>query len=178
MQEKDLIEKSRQGDEEAFATLFALYREKIFHHILAIVKEEEAAKDLLQETFLHAYQHLPGFKEESSFYTWVYRIAHNLSLNYLKKRGRRREEELKEELVAAPAFKDETLTKDILLAITTLTPKLRIVYELCEIEGLSQKEVAAKLAIPEGTVRSRLHHARKEIAAYFSTSSQRLRKER
>lgn len=177
MNEKEWIEKSLEGDESAFSRLFELYHEKIFHHCLGIVKDYDAAQDLTQETFLHAYQHLPHFRGASTFYTWIYRIAHNLSLNYLKKKGHYKEEEFKEEIAPAPQEHLVNYQSDLKEALASLTEAHRIVYEMCDLEGRPQKEVALILHVPEGTVRSRLHYARKEIQLFFASSPHNLRKE-
>lgn len=167
MQEKELIIKARAGDEEAFASLVSLYRAKIFQHCLSIVKDEEIAQDLVQETLIHAFRHLDTFRMQSSFYTWLYRIAHNLSLNYLKKDKRAKERELKEEIFLTAAKEEveednfDTKLREIL---KDLPPKQRIVVEMYYLEHIPQKEIAARLNIPPGTVRSRLFNARKKIS--------------
>ena len=170
MIEKDLIAKSQKGDEGAFETLFALYRDKIFQHSLGILKDEESAQDITQEAFVQAYRHLQEFRSNSSFYTWLYRIAHNLSLNELKKKGRYRQEEFHDETMPgvmdqAESLEKKEVEKALKEAVGLLSERHRNVYELCEMEHLPQKEVAARLNIPEGTVRSRLYHARKQIRA-------------
>src|SRR5437764_736682 len=86
MREKDLIERSLNGDDDAFKILMQSYEQRIFYTCNQIIKDEEIARDLTQETFLHAYRHLSSFRSESRFYTWIYRIAQNLSLNALKKK--------------------------------------------------------------------------------------------
>jgi RNA polymerase sigma-70 factor (ECF subfamily) len=172
MIEKDLIEKSKRGDEEAFGALFSLYRDKIYQHSLGILKDEESAQDVTQEAFVHAYRHLKEFRSDSSFYTWIYRIAHNLSLNELKKKGRHKEEEFNEAITPGGASEEESLEKReveeaLKMAVGSLSERHRIVYELCELERLPQKEVAERLNIPEGTVRSRLFYARKQVRSYI-----------
>ena len=82
--EKEWISKALEGDEEAFNFLMTQNREEVYRHCLGIVKNEEVAKDLTQETFVHAFQHLSSFRREARFSTWLWRIAHNLSLSYLK----------------------------------------------------------------------------------------------
>jgi RNA polymerase sigma-70 factor (ECF subfamily) len=171
MRQKDLIEKSKEGDEASFNALFSLYKERIFYTCLGIVKDQESAEDLTQETFIQAYTHLSSFKGNSSFYTWLYRIAHNLSLNHVKKKGRIKEDALIEELYANPVPPQTPENREFqeLLekSLSTLSEKHRLVYVMCEIEKRPQKEVAALLSIKEGTVRSRLFNARKKIRLFF-----------
>lgn len=164
MQEKELLEKSKQGDVEAFTQLIAPYSTSIYHLCLKMVKDESSAEDLTQDALLKAYQHLQGFQGRAKFATWLYKIAYNLSLNYLKKKSRRHEEEFKELFFAAPLPEEAAEVAEWLKdALETLSPKLRIVFEMYEIEKMAQKEIAAKLAIAEGTVRSRLYYARRKI---------------
>lgn len=167
MLEKELVERSKKGDEEAFAELMHTYEGKIYQQCLGIIKDEELAKDVTQETFVHAYQHLSTFRMESQFYTWIYRIAKNLSLNLLRKR-KHREQELKEELFVIPVSPEaEPIKEEIKVrmfkALKELPEKQRIVIELFDIQNLSIKEIATQLKIPSGTVRSRLFYARKKM---------------
>ena len=132
------------------------------------MKDEEIAQDLTQETFLHAYQHLDTFHGRSSFYTWIYRIAHNLSLNFLKKTHRQQELEFKEELLPAgfiseDQLEDEEFNQALQVALQTLPPKQRIVFEMFDLQRIPHKEIAAKLGISPGTVRSRLYYARHKL---------------
>lgn len=172
MQEKELIEASKQGDDLAFKKLMDEYETKIFYFCLGKTKDEEAAKDLTQETFLKAFQHLTSFRSESSFYTWVYRIAFNETMNYLKKRERHKEEEFHEEHFsfhqeAKPAFEVEAVQEAIQMGLSLLSSKHRIVFELYDLQKKSHKEIAVELHIPEGTVRSRLHYARQKMRVFL-----------
>lgn len=169
MNEKELIEKSQNGDEGAFKELFDLYRGKIFNLCIGLVKDEGIANDLTQETFVNAYQHLNSFRQEASFYTWSYHIARNLSLNYLKKKGRIHEEELHEERIISPQLPDKELQDTIREGLTTLNPKHRVVFEYYELQKMSHKEIAALLDVPVGTVRSRLHYARKKMRTFLKS---------
>src|SRR5271156_6600588 len=104
MDEKELIEKSLKGEEGAFDALVQQNQAAVYRHCLRIVKDEELAQDLTQETFVHAFQHLSSFRMHSRFSTWLWRIAHNLSLNYIK-RERHINQEFKEELLPAKFLK-------------------------------------------------------------------------
>lgn len=83
-----LVAHARKGDVDAFTELARRHQEKVFQTILWMTKNQQDADDLRQEAFLHAYKHLKNFKQRSSFYTWIYRIAVNLTLNFLKRKMR------------------------------------------------------------------------------------------
>lgn len=167
MQEDELIDKSLKGDREAMDLLVRENWSRVYHHCLRIVQDESIAEDLTQETFVHAFQHLDSFQRRAKFSTWVWRIAHNLSLNYLKKKSRE-EQPLKEEILPSEEGEDEReFYQQVEEAMQTLDEKHRIVFELYDLKHIPQKEIAAQLNIPHGTVRSRLHYARLKIREYF-----------
>lgn len=167
MDDDELIDKSLKGDKEAMDLLVRENWDRVYHHCLRIVHDESMAEDLAQETFVHAFQHLSSFQRRARFSTWVWRIAHNLSLNYLKKKFLQ-DQPLKEEILPAPELEDEReFYSQIEEALKTLDEKHRIVFELYDLKHIPQKEIAARLNIPHGTVRSRLHYARMKVRAYF-----------
>jgi RNA polymerase sigma-70 factor, ECF subfamily len=170
MDERELIRKSLKGEEGAFDLLVQQNQAKVYRHCLGIVKDEEIAQDLTQETFVHAFQHLPSFRMEARFSTWLWRIAHNLSLNYLK-RHRHYEQEFKEELLLPKFLKKEEVNDELMLkiqqAMQHLSPKQLIVFEMYDLRHIPQKEIAASLGISLGTVRSRLFYARKKIKRFL-----------
>jgi RNA polymerase sigma-70 factor, ECF subfamily len=161
--EAELLQRCLQGDERAWEILFQRNRGMIYRHCYALVHDAKIAEDLTLEAFIHAYEHLKEFRREARFSTWLWRIAHNLSLNYLKKQhpeSQFREELLpKSQLIAKEKFEKESLIP----YLERLPPKLKNVLELYLFQELSQKEIAVQLKIPYGTVRSRLFYARKKI---------------
>lgn len=176
MDEKTLIQKSLAGEEKAFEILFSENREAVYRHCLGVVKDEEIAQDLTQETFLHAFQHLSSFQRKARFSTWLWRIAHNLALSYLKKHRHIEQEFLEEllppnRLLEKEAGVDEALMQKIQEGIATLPPKQRIVFKMYVLKHIPQKEIAARLGISHGTVRSRLHYARKKIKSHITLIS-------
>lgn len=160
--ESRILQRAQAGDQEAFGLLVAATRDKIRNYCTHKLGDPSAAEDLTQEVFLEAYSHLPSFRREASFTTWIYRIAHNKVANAL--RSRKHEVPLLEERLEAPKESPppalDPEEKQALLAL--LPPKQRQVLEL-NLEGASQKEIAAFLGIPHGTVRSRLFYARKKL---------------
>ena len=167
MDERELIQKSIEGDETAFTELMTVHKGMVFRHCLSVVHDQEIAEDLTQETFVHAYQHLTGFRMEARFSTWLWRISHNLSLNHLKKQHGV-EQEFREELLLPPRFLapeeagEERILK-IREAMKFLSIKHRIVFEMYDLQHIPQKQIAAELGISYGTVRSRIHYARQKI---------------
>lgn len=171
--EEELVKKSLKGDKEAFDALVLLFQARLFHYIFSIVKEEAAAKDLVQQSFVNAYHHLHTFEGRSQFSTWLYSIAHNLSLNYLKKSRRHQEISLIETKEATPLWapeiheKDEQLDAFIQEGMAHLSEKHRQIFELYDLKKMKHKQIAALLHLPIGTVRSRLHYARRKMKAFL-----------
>ncbi|MCH9704404.1 MAG: sigma-70 family RNA polymerase sigma factor, partial [Chlamydiae bacterium] len=148
--EREWIEKSLNGDEEAFAELVKLHQPKIFQQCLTVLHDHSLAEDVTQESFLRAFSHLKEFEQRSSFYTWLWRIAHNACVDALRKE--KPHLELHEEQQAVAQKEDVNELVDL------LPPKQRRIFKLY-LEGMSQKEIAQRLNLPYGTVRSRLHYA-------------------
>ena len=174
-----LIDHLREGDETALAPLVEKYKRMVHRLAMQITKNHEDANDVMQETFIKVYQSIHTFRQEAAFETWVYRIAVNEALNFVKRRERRRESSL--ETTDEAEFNTETLRKAeidndpeiqaekaelrhwVTKAVNSLSLKHRIVVVLHELEGLTHAEIASILNCSEGTVRSRLHYARKQL---------------
>ncbi len=161
--EEELVRRSQKGDEAAFAELFSLYRPKILQECLKVVREQSLAEDVTQECFIRAYNRLSSFEGRSSFYTWVWRIAHNLAIDMLKKE--RNFSEIDEEQLPG---KTENSDESLQALVQLLPNKHQRVFHLFYIDKLSQKEIAEKLNLPYGTVRSRLYYARKKLKQFQS----------
>lgn len=180
--EGQLVRRAKRGDEGAFRTLMERYRRKVFSIAYGMVHDPEASCDICQEVFVKVYRYLGSFQGSSSFYTWLYRVSVNLSIDYLRKHGRRetldyddtllrREPDGAEALVVPRlAYEDplktlgrKELAQEIGKAFATLSDKHRSVLLLREVEGLSYEEIARTLKINKGTVMSRLHHARRNL---------------
>lgn len=174
-----LIDNLREGDETALSPLVDKYKRMVHRLALQITKNHEDANDVMQETFIKVYQSIHTFRQEAAFETWVYRIAVNEALNFVKRRERRRETPLssaqeidydpsvrqKAEMVNDPQIHAEKaeLRHWVTKAVNSLSLKHRIVVILHELEGLTHAEIASILNCSEGTVRSRLHYARKQL---------------
>jgi RNA polymerase sigma-70 factor (ECF subfamily) len=173
--DQGLIDACRRGQTEAFGMLVRRYQDRLYPTVLRLTGSAEDAHDLLQETFLRAYRKLSLFQGESSFYTWVYRIAVNLALSDRRRRksarpavdlsGRETFDPADDPAQTDPAGPLERAERDARVqdALSTLAPDHRAVVVLKDLDGLRYEEIAELLNIPVGTVRSRLHRARNEL---------------
>jgi RNA polymerase sigma-70 factor (ECF subfamily) len=171
-----LVAKAQAGDAQAFTDLVNRYERKIYRIAKHITQNDEDAEDVLQETFLKAYEHLAGFQGNSKFYTWIVRIAVNESLMKLRKRKGDRTVPLDEPMDTG----EEMVTREIAVwednpeqrysreeiqdilerAVESLKPDFRTVFTLRDIEELSTEETAEALGISIPAVKSRLLRAR------------------
>lgn len=181
----DLVQRAGQGDKDAFRELVERYQRRVLAMVTGMLHDREAALDVTQETFIKAYRSIDGFKGDASFYTWIYRIAVNLAIDYQRREWRKpvvenprggEEDTTGDELVerapsedpAADPFqaaKDAALRSRLRAAIDELTPDHKAVILLRELEGLSYEEISRVMQCSKGTVMSRLHYARKKLQA-------------
>jgi len=172
-----LVARAQAGEEHAFDRLVDLYHDKIYNYVVRMVGDPSEAEDIAQEAFVKAYRNLRSFRGAASFQTWLYRIANNLTIDAVRRRKRRENtvsldeplegeegnlaRELEDTDGIAPGRNLETaqLQRLVHQAIQELSPKLRAVVVMYELQGLSYEEIAAILKCPLGTVKSRLHAA-------------------
>jgi len=172
-----LVERAKSGQMEAYIELVRRVQEKIYHTIFGMTRNHEDTDDLTQETFMYAYKALGGFKQKSSFYTWAYRIAVNLTLNFLKKKGREKGRadfednaavfDRTEHAALSPegdSLKKE-LKKKLEEAIGKLPPVYKAAFNLVVLQGMSHGQAAKLLGCSENTVSWRMHKARKMLQA-------------
>jgi RNA polymerase sigma-70 factor (ECF subfamily) len=168
MMNKDEMDELREfigGDDAAFTTLVNRYKERIFLAVLRIVRNREEAKDLAQEAFVKAYYNRQSFRAESGFYTWVYRIAVNLSLNYVNRNRDRLIDSLDD--VSSPnltvnprhEFEEDEFKSAVDQSINKLPARQRTVFILRHYEQKSHAEIASLLSITEGAVKANYHLA-------------------
>ena len=174
-----LVGRAQQGDVDAYSELVRRYQRKIYALVYHMTSSKEDAEDLTQDVFVKAYGSLGGFKRDAGFYTWVYRIAVNRTINFLKQRKRRVAVSLDDvdeaverdpdyvELVARESPVREAslgeLQKKLNDALLTLSEKHRSVVVLHDIQGVPHEEIARMLRVSTGTVRSRLFYARQML---------------
>jgi RNA polymerase sigma-70 factor (ECF subfamily) len=182
--EMALVRRAQEGDMGAYDDLVRRYQERIYATLYHMTSNHEDANDLAQDAFIKAYQALKSFKGGSSFYTWVYRIAVNKTINFLKQRKNRTQISLNDldfnaehdpDLVAL--ISDKTPRRDINLAelqeklneaMQKLSDDHRLVVTLHDVQGQSHEEIAQIMDCNIGTVRSRLFYARQQLQAYLS----------
>ena len=175
--EGELVNQFQNGDTEAFNPLVLKYQKKIYNLMYQRVRDQETAKDLCQEVFLKAFNALPNFKGGSAFYSWIYRIAINCSIDFQRQRNRDKVltfEELPFEADEVLRMADSHPSPEQLLnekelgliirkAVKKLPPGQRRVFNLRHRRELAIKEIAALLNRSEGTVKAHLHHAHRQL---------------
>jgi RNA polymerase sigma-70 factor (ECF subfamily) len=173
-----LVKRAQAGDRRAFDMLVLKYQHRLVNLIGRYVRDHAEVLDIAQEAFIKAYRALPGFRGDSSFYTWLYRIAINTAKNHLAAQGRRAGRgavDVQEaERVEAPSELTETATPErlalrdeveqaVVEALEALPEDLRTAITLRELEGMSYEDIALAMDCPIGTVRSRIFRAREAI---------------
>ncbi len=174
-----LVDKAKQGDVEAFSSLIRKYERRVYRMARQITQNDEDAEDVLQDTFLKAYEHLGSFQGQSKFYTWLTRIAVNESLMKLRKRKSDRtvsldenietdEESIVREIAVWDGTPEERYGQEELRviledAIQSLKPIFRTVFVLRDVEELSTEETAEVLGLSIAAVKSRLLRARLQL---------------
>ncbi len=178
-----LVARAQEGDVGAFDELVLKHNKRLYGMVYHMTKDREDAYDLLQDIFAKAYRSINKFKGKSSFYTWIYSIGVNMTINHLKKRKRRQTYSLDDEdngiqnQAANPAtgFRADPrreadlqiLQKKMNEALMKLSEHHRSVVVLFDIQGVPQAKISEMLGISEGTVRSRLFYAHKQLQTYL-----------
>jgi RNA polymerase sigma-70 factor (ECF subfamily) len=187
LSEQEMLAALRRRDPAAFSQLFETYSDRVYRLAVGLLEDEAEAEGVVQDAFMRLFERLDQFEGRSKVGTWLYRVAYNLCQDRLRKR--RPESPLAmdvddDETIPAPTLfvdwsrvperylTEEEITAELDKAIATLPPKLKAVFMLREIEGLSTKECAEVLEISESAAKVRLHRARlllrEQLAAYFT----------
>ncbi len=182
--EMDLVKRAQRGDLEAYDDLVKRYQERIYATVYHMTSNHEDANDLAQDSFIKAFQALKSFKGGSSFYTWLYRIAVNKTINFLKQRKNRVHMSLNDmdfntennpDLVALISDKTprreaglNELQEKLNAAMLKLSEPHRLVVVLHDVQGMSHEEVAQVMECNIGTVRSRLFYARQQLQSLLT----------
>lgn len=183
--DSEIVRRAQAGDHDAFRMLVERYQGRAYGLALRILRNEEQAKDAVQDAFLKVYRSLDRFEGRAGFYTWLYRIVMNQCLDHKRRDKSDREVEWNDESAAgvldasesaaSPAGRDadreapdvaierSEIRQAVARAIDALPEDARRTIQLREIDGLSYKEIAEAMGIPKGTVMSRLHYARQRL---------------
>jgi RNA polymerase sigma-70 factor, ECF subfamily len=172
--EADLMERIQAREEGAFSELFDRFGNKIFRTALRMLKEEQSAQDALQETFLNVFRAARHFRGDSKVGTWINRIAINVCLEMIRK-NRRHDQRLDEDISENATLPDEQgmnpfdtieqaeIGYRVQRALARLGRKHRPVVRMHDLEGYTIREIAEKLGVAEGTIKSRLFYGREEL---------------
>ncbi len=179
----ELVQRAQDGDTRAFDELVIKYSRKLYGLVYNMTSNKEDTHDILQDIFAKAYRSLRRFRGKSTFYTWIYSIAVNMTLNFLKKRKRRTGysfDDIDSGIQNDPAFVDKAhfanprrqsniheLQKKLNEALQELSEDHRSVVTMFDIQGMPHAEISEILGVSEGTVRSRLYYAHKQLQGYL-----------
>ena len=182
-EDQPLVARTQAGDAAAFDDLVVKYTPRLYGLVYNMTSNHEDTNDLLQDVFAKAYKSIRGFRGKSSFYTWIHSIAVNMTLNFLKKRGRRYNLSLDDmdasvqndkeflELTATSSPVREAdlgeLQKRLNEAMMKLSEEHRAVVTMFHIQGMPHAEISKILRVSEGTVRSRLFYANRQLQNYL-----------
>jgi RNA polymerase sigma-70 factor (ECF subfamily) len=179
--DQELVDRAKNGDTRAFGQIVTRYQARIHRLAMHLVRNYAEAEDVAQETFIRAYRALPRFDGRSEPYTWLYRIAENLSLNALRSRKARRttnqadDPRLEALVIETPSPVDvpsdaaqRQLYGALAQGIDELSDTLRTTLVLVCVDGRSHEEASAILGAPEGTIAWRVHEARRKLREYMA----------
>ncbi len=181
--DEDLVARTQAGDPRAFDDLVRKYSSRLYGLVYNMTSNHEDTNDLLQDIFAKAYRSIRGFRGKSSFYTWLHTIGVNMSINFLKKRKRTLHMSLDDmdssvqndplfiELTSGPDARREVNLKELQQRLNEAMMKLsnehRAVVTMFDIQGMPHAEIGKVLGISEGTVRSRLFYAHRQLQNYL-----------
>jgi RNA polymerase sigma-70 factor (ECF subfamily) len=181
--DQELVKRTQAGDASAFDDLVVKYTPRLYGLVYNMTSNHEDTNDLLQDIFAKAYKAIRGFRGKSSFYTWIHSIAVNMTLNFLKKRGRRFHlslDDVDASIQNDKEFMDATATSSPVReadlselqrrlneAMMKLSDDHRAVVTMFHIQGMPHAEISKILRVSEGTVRSRLFYANRQLQNYL-----------
>lgn len=165
----ELLTRSAQGDRRAFDELMRRHENRVFGICLRILRHREAALDAAQDTFITVFRKANQFRGDSQFSTWLYRVAVNTCYDQLRRTSRRRTDALPEgfdhpDARAEADIESVELRPDLTAALAGISEEFRAAIILVDVEGQSVRDTAKVLGVAEGTVKSRLHRGRRELA--------------
>jgi RNA polymerase sigma factor (sigma-70 family) len=169
-----LFQQDNSRAESIFSILMKRHNEILYWHIRRITRNHEETNDILQNVWMKVWRNLNDFKQESSFYTWIYRISRNETINFLEKEKKFRSVEMDEAYIEILAghdtlqnFSADEISEKLQAAIETLPEKQALVFQLKFFEDLKYSEISAKLNTSEGALKASYHHAVKKIQDFL-----------
>jgi RNA polymerase sigma-70 factor (ECF subfamily) len=175
MEDSDIIALYKSGQaERAFTFIVRKYSERLYWHIRQLVADHDDADDILQETFIKVWNALPAFREDSKLYTWLYRIATNESLTFLKRRKLRATFTLRDPdmdmasfIESDPLFDGDELQLSLQKAIATLPPKQKSVFVMRYFHEIKYEDISEIMGISVGALKASYHHAFNKVQEYL-----------
>lgn len=177
--DSELLHQFRQEETRSYAfnLLMRKYQQRIYWHIRKIVIDHEDANDVVQNTFIKVWKSLDGFREDSLFYTWLYRIATNESISFLNQKKKRFfvsfsdvEHELSNHLTNDVYFSGDRIQLKLQQAILKLPTRQRIVFNMKYFDNMKYEEISEILKVSVGALKASYHHAVKKIEKYIKTN--------
>jgi len=166
--------KQKESQAKAFEVLVNTYKERLYWHIRRIVLDHDDADDVLQNTFIKVYRNIDGFKGESKLYSWLYRIATNESLTFLKQKSKKAgisDEELKnrmvENLQSDVYFEGDEIQLKLQKALATLPDKQKLVFTMKYFQEMKYEDISEALETSVGALKASYHLAVKKIESYL-----------
>lgn len=184
-EELEIVIRVRAGEKDAFETLFLEHQKKVYNLALRMLGNEEDALDMTQEAFIRAYNSLDGFRGDSKFSVWLYRLTSNICIDFIRSRGKKQmasltcdnhDDEMEELEVPDERFSPDAaleskeLREMVYRGLETLSPEYRCILLMREINGLTYDEIGRALNLEAGTVKSRIFRARKKLCAFLTDS--------
>lgn len=179
MDDQELISRIKNPESRNFGynLLIKKYQQRIYWHIRKMVIDHDDADDLVQETFIKVYRNIDSFRADSQLFTWIYRIATNESLNFLKKKKRRFfmpigdvEHELMQKVDDSPHIEGDEIQKKLQKALLKLPEKQRLVFNMKYFDDLKYEEIADITGSSVGSLKANYHHAVKKIEEIMTNS--------
>jgi RNA polymerase sigma-70 factor, ECF subfamily len=175
--EEQLVLRAAAGDERAYGKLVQAYQSRVFNFVRSMVRNDEVAEDITQESFVKAFFSLKRLQNAGSFKSWLFRIANNNTLDWLRRKKFQLidvDEQIHESYVdernpERGAMEDERLLH-VRKALDKLKPDQKAILVMCDLQGLSYADIAEVLKVPFGTVQSRIFYARKKLKEHLDTS--------
>ena len=169
-EERTLVDRARQGDETAFASLVEQYQDRVYRLALRMCGNSHDAEEAAQEAFVAAWRGLPAFRGESRFSSWLYQLTSNAAIDLLRREKRHRgnvpiEEEILplSEDIPQQSAENAELRRSLQTALMALTPEHREIFLLRQMQQMSYEEIGGILGLESGTVKSRLNRAKKQL---------------